>query len=155
MLLRALSRCFLNSDRLGASTTSLGILYQYLTALSIKKCFLMFSLNSSWSSFEPLPCPVTGSEEEEIHTSLSASSSHLYLSPVLLCPRCRIQHLDLFHFIPFITAQCPSYLDPSGRHLVSQKSQQHLSVWDHQQIALGAFTSFIQIVDKNIGQNRP
>lgn len=133
MLLRALSRCFLNSDRLGASTISLGILFQCLTALSVQKRFLMFSLNSSWSSFESFPCPVTGSEEEEIHTSLSASSSHLYLSPVLLHPRCRIQHLDLFNFIPLISAQCSSYLDPSRRHLASQQSQQHLSVWDHQQ----------------------
>lgn len=44
LLLRALSKCFLNTDRRGASTSSLGSLFQYLTSLSIKKCFLIFSL---------------------------------------------------------------------------------------------------------------
>ncbi|KAK4829643.1 hypothetical protein QYF61_005936 [Mycteria americana] len=55
MLLRALSKRLLNTDRLGASTTSPGSLFQGLTTLSVKKCFLMSSLNLPWCSFEPFP----------------------------------------------------------------------------------------------------
>ncbi|XP_052650883.1 uncharacterized protein LOC128145174 [Harpia harpyja] len=40
---------------LGASTTSPGNLFQCLTTLSVKKCFLMSSLNLPWRSFEPFP----------------------------------------------------------------------------------------------------
>ena len=36
MVLRALSKCLLNTDRLGASTTSLGSLFQCLTSLTQK-----------------------------------------------------------------------------------------------------------------------
>jgi len=56
MLLRALSKCLLNADRLETSTASLGSLFQCLTTLLVKKCFLMSSLNLSWCSFEPFPC---------------------------------------------------------------------------------------------------
>lgn len=49
------SKCFLNTDRLGASTTSLGILFQYLIILSLKKYFLMPSLNFPWHSLELFP----------------------------------------------------------------------------------------------------
>ena len=56
MLLRALSKCLLNPDRLGASTSSLGSLFSSLTTLSVKKFFLMSGLNLPWCSFEPFPC---------------------------------------------------------------------------------------------------
>ena len=46
----------LAADRPGASTTSLGSLFQCLTTLSVKKCFLMSSVNLLWHSFEPFPC---------------------------------------------------------------------------------------------------
>jgi len=36
---------FLNTSRDGDSTTSLGILFQFLTTLSVKKFFLISSLN--------------------------------------------------------------------------------------------------------------
>jgi len=55
LLLRALSKYLLNTDGLGASTTSLESLFQCLTNLSVKKCFLMSSLNLLWHSFEPFP----------------------------------------------------------------------------------------------------
>ncbi|KAK4823085.1 hypothetical protein QYF61_025707 [Mycteria americana] len=51
----ALSKCLLNTDGLGASTTSLGSLLQCLTTLLVKKCFLTSSLNLPWHSFEPFP----------------------------------------------------------------------------------------------------
>ena len=47
-----LSKCLLNADRVGASTTSLGSLSQCLTTPSVKKCFLLSSLNLPWCSFE-------------------------------------------------------------------------------------------------------
>ena len=55
MVLRALSKCLLSTDRLGASITSLGSLFQGLTTLSVKKCFLTSSLNLPGHSFEPFP----------------------------------------------------------------------------------------------------
>lgn len=51
MLLRALPECLLNIDRLGALTTTLESLFQYLNTLSAKKCFLNSSLNLPWDSF--------------------------------------------------------------------------------------------------------
>jgi len=54
-MLRALSKCLSNTDSLGASTTSLGSLFQCLTTLSVKKCLLMSSLNLPCNSFEPFP----------------------------------------------------------------------------------------------------
>ena len=55
MLLQTLSKCLLNTDRLGESTASLGSLFQCLTTLLVKKCFLTSSLNLPWRSFEPFP----------------------------------------------------------------------------------------------------
>jgi len=55
VLLRALSKCPLNADRLGASTTSPGSLCQCLATLSVKKRCLMSSLNLPRCSFEPFP----------------------------------------------------------------------------------------------------
>jgi len=52
MLLRALSKHLCNTDRLGALSTSPGSLFQGLTNLSVKKRFLMSSLNLPWHSFE-------------------------------------------------------------------------------------------------------
>jgi len=56
MLLRALSKCLLNTERVGASTASLGSLFQCLSTLLVRKCFLRPSLNLPWRSFEPFPC---------------------------------------------------------------------------------------------------
>lgn len=57
-LLRALSKCLLNSDRPGASTMSPGSLLQCLTTYTINNFFLMASLNLCWGSFV-LSCTVT------------------------------------------------------------------------------------------------
>lgn len=46
----------------------------------------------------------------------SHSSLSLVLSPVLLNPKCRIQHLFL-NFKPLLNPSPPSNLDPSGRPL--------------------------------------
>lgn len=44
---KAWSKCLFKSDRLGASTTFWGILFQCLTSLVEKKCFLMSSLRKT------------------------------------------------------------------------------------------------------------
>lgn len=49
--LRALSKCLLDMDRLWASITSLEHLFQCLTPLSVKKCFLIFSPCLDFSFF--------------------------------------------------------------------------------------------------------
>jgi len=56
MLLRALSKCLLNIDRLEALATPLGNLFQCLTTLSEEKFFLTSGLNLPWRSFEPFAC---------------------------------------------------------------------------------------------------
>lgn len=44
-VVKPLSKCLSNADRPGALTTSLGRLFQCMTTLSLKKCFLMTNLN--------------------------------------------------------------------------------------------------------------
>jgi len=44
------------TDSLEKLTISLGSLFQCLTTLLVKKCFLMSSLNIPWHSFEQFPC---------------------------------------------------------------------------------------------------
>jgi len=52
-------------NRLGASTTSLGSLFQGLTTLSVKKCFLVSRVILPWHSFQPLPhVPSLGTGEK-------------------------------------------------------------------------------------------
>ena len=51
----ATSTRFLNTPRDGDSTTSLGSLFQCLTTLSVKKFFLISSLNLPWCNLRPLP----------------------------------------------------------------------------------------------------
>ena len=55
MLLRALSKCLLSTDRHEAPATSLGSLFQYLTTLTVKKFFLLSSLSLPWCSFVLFP----------------------------------------------------------------------------------------------------
>ena len=50
-----MSTCFLNTSRDGDSTTSLGSLFQCLTTLSVKKFFLIYSLNLPWRNLRLLP----------------------------------------------------------------------------------------------------
>jgi len=92
MLLRALSKCLLNPDRLGALTTSLGSLFQHLTTLSVKKCSLMSSLNLPWHSFEPFPHILSlGTKRRAQHLPLHVPSRMLQRavrSPLsLLCSK--------------------------------------------------------------------
>jgi len=51
-MLRALSKCILNTGRHATTTTSLGTLFQCLISLLVKKRFLMSSLNLLGCSFE-------------------------------------------------------------------------------------------------------
>lgn len=68
-----LSRYLLNTERSGA-TTSLGNVFQCLTILLVKNCFLMSSLNVSWHCCEPfLHTLFTGYQREEVSTSTSTS----------------------------------------------------------------------------------
>jgi len=46
---------FLNSSRDGDFTVPLGSLFQYPTALSETKFFLVYNLNLSWHILRPLP----------------------------------------------------------------------------------------------------
>lgn len=72
--LRALSK-FLEADRLGAATTSLGSLGQCKTTLSVKNAPLMSRLNLPWHSFQPFPCDLSLNTREKG----SAPSSPLLL----------------------------------------------------------------------------
>lgn len=54
----------LNTDRLEASTSSLCSLLQYLTTLSVRKYFLMSSVNLPWYSIKPLYILSLDPEEE-------------------------------------------------------------------------------------------
>ena len=61
MLLRALSKCLLNTDRLGGSTTSLGSLFQGLTTLLVKKVLPNIKSKPPLVQFWTIPtCPITG-----------------------------------------------------------------------------------------------
>lgn len=85
----ASSRHYLNSVRLGATTTSLGTLLQHPTIFSVKELFLMFSLNFSWCSFLPvlllvtrgrrstLPFPLPSWESPGLHQGLHSAFSKL------------------------------------------------------------------------------
>ena len=53
MFLSTTSKRFLNTSRDGDSTTSLGILFQCLTTLSVKKFFLISNLNLPWLNLRP------------------------------------------------------------------------------------------------------
>jgi len=53
MSLSATSTHALNTSRDGDSTTSLGSLFQYLTAISEKKCFQISKLNLPWHILKP------------------------------------------------------------------------------------------------------
>lgn len=70
---RASSKCLLNSDRHGASTTSPGSLFQCLTTLMGKKSFLTPSLTPPARLCAIPVCPVTGAQGAETGTSLCAS----------------------------------------------------------------------------------
>jgi len=55
MSLSTTSKWFLNTSRVGDSTTSLRSPFQCLTALSVKKCFLISNLNLPWCNLRPFP----------------------------------------------------------------------------------------------------
>jgi len=55
MSLSTTSKRFLNTSRDGDSTTSLGSLFQCLTTLSVKKCFLISRLNLPCHNLRPFP----------------------------------------------------------------------------------------------------
>ena len=62
MLLRALPKCLLNTDGHGAPTNSLGNLFQCVTTLVVKKCFLMSRLLVQLCAI--LLCPGIGTREQ-------------------------------------------------------------------------------------------
>ena len=55
MSLSTTSKQFLNTSRDGDSTTSVWSLFQCLTTLFVKKCFLISNLNLSWHNLRPFP----------------------------------------------------------------------------------------------------
>lgn len=63
VLLRALAKCLLNSDRLERLT----ILFHGWNRFLVKKCFLVSSLNLPWCSFEPFPLtPLLDSRDKSL-----------------------------------------------------------------------------------------
>lgn len=75
ILLRSLSKCFLNADRHGVSSSSLGSLFQCLTILVVNKSFLMPSLNLFWYSLVPLLCILSLVTREQSPAPPSTSSA--------------------------------------------------------------------------------
>ena len=103
MLLRALSKYLLNTDGLGASTTSLGSLLQCLTTRLVKKCFLMSSLNLSWCSFESFPCVLSLDTREKWSAFWGRGSSHHWQNGLLAGIGCHLLSFSFCeHFFPFI-----------------------------------------------------
>lgn len=78
VLPRTLSKCLLNTDGPGALTTSLGKLFQCLSTLLVKKCFLMSTQNVQGHSFEPVPQVldwISGRRDQQYSLQLPSSGS--------------------------------------------------------------------------------
>ena len=106
MPLSATSTCLLNTSRDGDSTTSLGSLFQCWTTLSVKKFFLISSLNLPWCNLRPFAlvlsqasgteCPrqlcVTTEEKDHNplghnHISILSLYKGIYVKNILFCDR--------------------------------------------------------------------
>ena len=76
MSLSTTSKWFLNTSMDGDSTTSLGSLFQCLTTLSVKKCFLISNLNLlPLAQLKAISClPVTCHQWEETNPALAVST---------------------------------------------------------------------------------
>jgi len=70
MPLSTTSKWFLNTSRDGDSTTSLGSLFQCLTTLYVKKCFLISNLNLHWCNLRPFPLLLSPFSSEKSPTPL-------------------------------------------------------------------------------------
>jgi len=128
MLLKAVPKCLLNTDRLGASIRSLGTLFQRLTVLSVKKCFLMSSLNLPWGSSEPFPHVLALDPREK--TSAPPSPHPLLRKP----QRAMRSHLNLL----FSTLEKPRVLSHPSQDMPSRSSNSFVALlWTH----LRTFTS--------------
>ena len=73
-----MSKCSLNTSRIGDSTTSLGSPFQCLTTLSEKKYFLTSSLNLPWCSLKPFPLVLSlvTQEKRPIPSSLQLPTTY-------------------------------------------------------------------------------
>jgi len=81
MLLRALPKCLLNTDGHGAPTNSLGNLFQCVTTLVVKKCFLMSRLLVQLCAI--LLCPGIGTREQQGHLLFSPDWATQHPQPLL------------------------------------------------------------------------
>lgn len=129
MLFKSLSKCLLNTDRLGILTFTVGSLFQCLTNFFVKKCFLMSSLNLSCNSFEPVPCWTPGHEEENISTSLSTSCPQeaVESNKIVHQPQFLIFLITTFFFFPLLF-HCIHY---RGRRYSAILSSRHFSFHMH------------------------
>ena len=71
MSLSTTSKQFLNTSKDGDSTTSLGSLFQCLTTLSVKKCFLISNLNLPWHNLRPFPLILSPVRRDQPHFTVS------------------------------------------------------------------------------------
>jgi len=78
MSLSTTSKRFLNTSRDGDSTTPLGSLFQCLTTLSVRKCFLISNLNSPWHNLRPFPLVLSSVTSEKRPTPLSLEAPFRY-----------------------------------------------------------------------------
>lgn len=77
MSLRDISVCLLNTFRDRDSTTFLGIPFQCLTTVSMKKFFQISCLNLLWCNLRPLPHSLSLSTREKITRRLNHSLTSL------------------------------------------------------------------------------
>ncbi|KAK4823924.1 hypothetical protein QYF61_008310 [Mycteria americana] len=103
MSLSTSSKRLLNTSRDGDSTTSLGSLFQCLITLSVKKNFLISSLNLPWRNLRPFPLVLSLVTWEETDPHLTTASFQPLLIRLLLqtlhqlrCPSLdTLQHLNV------------------------------------------------------------
>jgi len=139
-LLRALSKCLLNTDRLGASTSSPGSLFQCLSTFSVHKCFLMSRINLPWFSFEPFPCVLSLDPREK---SSAPPSPHPLLRKLQRAMRSPLSLL-------FSKLDDPKVLSRSSQDMPCSSATSFVALlWTHSR----AFTSFLTCGVPNCTEN--
>jgi len=82
-----MSTCFLNTSRDGDSTISLGSLFQCFITLSVKKFFLISSLNLLWCNLRPFPLVLLLVTGEKRLTATSPTSFQVAVDSEKVSPQ--------------------------------------------------------------------
>lgn len=111
-ILSVLPQCHFNTDRHGASATSVKNLFRCLVTLTTKKFFLTSSLKLPWCSSVPFPCilsSVTGSRDRHLplHVSSSGGCTEQWGRPSASCSGCPQPLLTGRAFLPLYKLCCP------------------------------------------------